>query len=427
MSNEKTKEREVRPEKKDTYTSIHEIRRAIAEIRNRSAVKPVTPGHEKRDVKEEVHKEKKPRFVKLGAFFQKFKLKKAEHKHKEEKPKTDQPKKKAPIKSSKANIKRKFAASLEKAGLKAHEDKLTKIIFNFAIVTNVIVSACLIYYFSLVNTTSILYLLTLTLVIWTIGFGILIVLGWLFLYAIIDVRIYQRRIGIEAVLPDFLQLTSANIRAGMPIDQALWHAIRPNFGVLAKEMEDVAKETMSGTPLEEALMKFANKYDSLLVKRSMSLMIEGLNAGGEVGELLDKIASDIQELKIMEREMSASVTTYAIFITFAAIVAAPFLLALSSQLLAIIEKIISGIQIPSSGGMKMAISFSKVSVTPLNFQIFAITTLTLTALLSATIVAVIKKGNIRSGLKYLPIFALTSIILYLLLSWAFGIFMSGMF
>jgi pilus assembly protein TadC len=57
-----------------------------------------------------------------------------------------------------------------------------------------------------------------------------------------DYKIYQRTKEIEEVLPEFLQLTSANISAGMTIDRALWFAVRPKFGVLAKEIEEVAKK-----------------------------------------------------------------------------------------------------------------------------------------------------------------------------------------
>ena len=99
------------------------------------------------------------------------------------------------------------------------------------------------------------------------------------------------------------------------------------------------------------------------------MLIEGLNAGGEVGELLDKIATNIQEAKVMKKEMAASVTTYAIFITFACVLAAPFLLAMSGQLLKVIESIVASIDVPQ-GAMTMPISLSKVSVSPGDFKIF---------------------------------------------------------
>ena len=256
-------------------------------------------------------------------------------------------------------------------------------------------------------------------------FIVLLFIFWLIFYLIVDLKIFQRKVGIEDVLPDFLQLTSANIRAGMPIDQALWHSIRPNFGVLAKEMEDVAKQTMSGTDLETALSDFASKYNSTILKRSISLLIEGLKAGGEIGELLDRISTNIEESKMLQKEMAASVTTYAIFISFACIVAAPFLLALSSQLLVIIQNIISTIDIPDTANT--AISFSQVGVEPSQFRIFAMITLAITSFMSAMIVATIKKGNVKAGLNYIPLFLISTLVLFLILDYVFSVFMSGMF
>jgi hypothetical protein len=58
----------------------------------------------------------------------------------------------------------------------------------------------------------------------------------------------------------------------------------------------------------------------------MNLLIEGMRAGGEIGYLLNQISSNMQDMKLMKKEISSSVTTYVIFITAAAIVGAPLLL-----------------------------------------------------------------------------------------------------
>ena len=123
--------------------------------------------------------------------------------------------------------------------------------------------------------------------------------------------------------------------------------------------------------------------------------------------------------------MAASVTTYAIFIGFASVVAAPFLLALSSQLLVIIKEIVSSIDVDASN--KMALGISKVSVKYSDFKIFAVLTLTITNTLSAAIVATIKKGNIKAGIRYFPLFIISTLILFFILEYAMGIMMSGFF
>src|SRR3989338_1770765 len=195
---------------------------------------------------------------------------------------------------------KKLSFYLEKAGLSLEPRWLSKSIFNLCILVNLVISAFLIYHFSTtlgVTWTTILLSIA---AIWVFAFVLMLFLFWILFYVIVDLKIFKRRVDIEDVLPDYLQLTASNIKSGMTIDRALWYAVRPRFGVLAKEIETVAKETMKGEDLKEALQKFADKYESVLLKRSISLLIEGLDAGGEIGDLLNKIAANIQENKIMK-------------------------------------------------------------------------------------------------------------------------------
>lgn len=250
---------------------------------------------------------------------------------------------------------------------------------------------------------------------------------WLVFLFYVDVRIFQRKQKVEDVLPDFLQITAANIRAGMPIDQSLWYAVRPRFGVLANEIEIVAKSVMSGSDLRVALHKFSTKYDSDVVNRSFSLLLVGMEAGGELGELLNKIANDIQENRLMKREMVATVQTYIIFITFATIVAAPILMGLSLQLLTIITNLTASM---SFGGASSGSAFGGMnpgggSISTEDFKTFAVTMLTITSTLSACLIAIIKKGRIMAGLKMIPQFILTSLALFYLAAWLFGKLMAG--
>ncbi|MFH1770234.1 MAG: type II secretion system F family protein [archaeon] len=247
---------------------------------------------------------------------------------------------------------------------------------------------------------------------WTAVFGFLLVLIWVLLYLYLDVKIFQRTKQLEEVLPDFLQLTSANMSAGMPIDQAMWYAVRPRFGVLAKEIEEVAKSTIAGEDLEKALTEFARKYNSPILTRTVNLIIEGMSAGGELAGLLGKIVLDIQELKLMRREISASITTYVIFITFATVVAAPFLFALSTQLLTIIQKIMGSIDLSEMPSGSFSIGLSGASIAIGDFKIFAVLAVLVSSFFSASIVSVIKNGNVKQGLKYIPIFMIISLIIY---------------
>ncbi|MBI2208840.1 type II secretion system F family protein [Candidatus Woesearchaeota archaeon] len=317
---------------------------------------------------------------------------------------------------------KKLSFYLEKAGLGLDPRWLSKNIFNLCVFINLVISAFLIYHFSVTFgitwTTILLSIVT----IWVLAFVLMLFLLWILFYVIVDLKIFKRRVDIEDVLPDYLQLTASNIKSGMTIDRALWYAVRPRFGVLAKEIETVAKDTMKGEDLKEALQKFADKYESVLLKRSISLLIEGLDAGGEMGDLLNKIALNIQENRIMRREMAANVTTYVIFISFASVAAAPVLFALSGILIKVVSSLggALGGATSASTAVGLGISFSSAGIQYSDFRIFAVVSLLITSFFSAVIIATIKKGSAKNGFKYIPIFAVISVSLFLIADQVLG-------
>ncbi len=309
--------------------------------------------------------------------------------------------------------KRMLSALLLKAGYTADPDDVKRAVFYIAFTVTALFTLSTLILAALAGKPA-MGLLLFYLGVWTAVFAFFYLFTWMVIYVYLDIRIYRRTKELEEVLPDFLQLASANISAGMPIDRALWFAVRPNFGVLAKEIEEVAKETLAGEELSESLIRFTERYDSLILRRSVSILLEGMAAGGEIAELLSKIALDIQETKILKKEMSANVATYAIFITFASIVMAPLLFALATTLLTIIVKITGSLNLggASNGFLKLNIKTSAQMVT--NFRWFSVMMLSVSAIMSASIVSVIRKGNVKDGIRNLPIFLVVSLTIYFL-------------
>jgi pilus assembly protein TadC len=259
--------------------------------------------------------------------------------------------------------------------------------------------------------------------LWTVVFLAILAICALGFAAYLDFRINKRQREIEAVFPDYLQLAAANLSAGMTIDRALWSAIRPRFGVLAKEIEDVAKKTMTGYDLEIALQEFGAKYDSPPIQRSVNLIVEGIHSGGHLADILNKIAINMQENAILQKEMAANVTTYTIFISFATIIAAPFLFGLSTQLLIVIKTIAGSIGSDSSG---VGLSINANAVKESDFRIYAIVMLTLSSIMSASIVSVIRKGTIKDGVRLIPFFWVITVGLYFLSTWMLGFMFGGL-
>ncbi len=235
-------------------------------------------------------------------------------------------------------------------------------------------------------------------------------------YSYLDLKIFSRTKKIEDVLDGYLALVSENVKGGIGLDRALWEAVKPEFGVLAKEIQIVSKRVATGQPFEQALTEFSHKYESPMTKRSLNLIIEGLGSGAELASIIDKIVDNIRETKLLKAEIVAANTTYVIFIAMIVIFIAPLLFALSHELLIILLRFSQKLGPSlSRASVNLAFNFEQLAVQPEDFVKFSKITLGVIALFSSMIVSLINRGNIKSGVKYIPVFVVSSHLVYLLL------------
>lgn len=327
----------------------------------------------------------------------------------------------------KRNFRQFFEHYLPRAGLEGTLDDYKQKIFIASIILSFLLYIGTIIYAFTEGLFNIWYLAFITIV----GIPVLLASAVVIVIAIfvifIETRIYKRKAQIEEVFPDFLQLAAANSRSGMTIDRALWAAIRPQFGVLAKEIELVAKETMSGVDLQKALRDFSEKYDSPTVQRSIQLMIEGINAGGHIAEILDRIALNLEETAAMQKEMAANVTSYVMFILFATLAAAPAMYGLSKQLITIVTEIMGRMDTGGgSSGMGLSIGGGG-GLSVEDFTFFANLSIAATVIFAGLIVSTIKTGTVRSELKKIPIYLLIAFGIFKLADFALSKMFAGMF
>jgi len=309
------------------------------------------------------------------------------------------------------------------AGIKTGIDTVIKRLFFFSLGLGVVVFAALLLIFEVLkgSTSPVLDLIIYFL---TSIFGVFAFL-LILIYMYVVVKKNSRKKQIEELLSDYLLLVSANVSAGMTIDQALWYAVRKRFGVLAEEMEIVVKKTMSGERLNDALIEFTEKYDSDVLKKTFVLLLEGMDSGGEVSELINKISWSVKENQIIKKEVASSVASYSIFILFAALVAAPLLFALSQKIIVIMSELTKNLDLSSIASVKTQIPINSMGggINVTDFKRFAASSLVITATFAAMIVSSVKTGTIKEGFKNIPIYIAISMILYLLISVA----MAGLF
>lgn len=237
---------------------------------------------------------------------------------------------------------------------------------------------------------------------------------------------------VESILPDALQLMASNIRAGLTTDKALLLAARPEFGPLKDEINKIGRETMAGRSFIEALRKSTAKIRSNDMERTIALIVQSLRSGGQLADLLDQTADDMRDQQLIQKEITASVLMYAMFIGIAIAIGAPLLFAMSSFLLELLVKNMELISTQMPTALKtmassvMPVTAATISIKPEFARMYSIVSICISTLFGCLVMGLILKGEETAGFKYMPIILPVALALFYLASYLLKEFLGGM-
>jgi tight adherence protein B len=117
----------------------------------------------------------------------------------------------------------------------------------------------------------------------------------------------SRLYSFEEQFPDFLEFVSRSMRAGHAFSVAVEMAYREFSDPLAGELRRAFEEQNLGQPLDIVLRKLSERVPSMDVQFFVSAVLLQKRTGGNLAEVLDKLAQLIRErFKLRARIKSAS-------------------------------------------------------------------------------------------------------------------------
>jgi len=236
---------------------------------------------------------------------------------------------------------------------------------------------------------------------------------FVFFNAYLTLAIDKRKNFVENVLPDALELMSANIRAGFIPSKALLLSARSEFGPLADAIRNSGKEILMGKSLTEGLNEIPRYIKSGILERTIKLISEGSTSGGQLVSLLEESAIDIRRKQAIKKDVKANIMMYGIFIVFAGVLGAPVLYALSLYLITTLTSL-GGSNIATTEVMSQGVPFFKggMDVTTDCLFGFSVVSIMITTFFSGIIIGLIDTGKERGGIKYIPIFMIIALAVF---------------
>lgn len=240
-----------------------------------------------------------------------------------------------------------------------------------------------------------------------LGFLVTLLLVYLHLYYLIHDRVKR----VDEVLPDFLLMVAAQMHAGLTPFSAFNAAARPEFGPLAKEINNITARSVGTESFTDALLQLSDRLDSPVLRRTISFFENGLRSGGKLASLLETAAEEIRDLDELRKETVLNTRTYSVFLIFILVAGLPLLLAISTEFLGIFTNMQKQVNTDSAKMMGSMLAPS-LNLSPDFVNMMAGVIIVGTAMFVSVFLGVIGEGKILFGLKYWPPLAIGAFLMY---------------
>lgn len=197
----------------------------------------------------------------------------------------------------------------------------------------------------------------------------------------------KRTDAIEDSMPDALHHMSVAIRTGLVLESVIQEVSEAEYGPLSEEFAQVMVEMRKGRPLKSAMLAFAQRSGSKNIQRSMYLLLEGVDSGGPISDVMEEVSSDMKAVKEIQRERKTLTSQQVSFLGMASLIAGPFVMGVVGALPTIMVKMSAGL------GPSLPMDEINSVVTALTFYVFA------QGMAGGLMIGVIMYGDLKKGAK----------------------------
>jgi len=159
---------------------------------------------------------------------------------------------------------------------------------------------------------------------------------------------YRWRKAVDEHLPDLFRTIVQAQETGMTLPQALEEAAKRDYGPLTAELRKMTAQISWGMSFEDALLALGKRVDTVLVQRTVPMIIEASRSGGHVEKVFEPMGKFIETTLLLDKERQTEARPYI------AIVYVAFFVFIFTILLLFRSFFVSIEQLPTLGTALMA-------------------------------------------------------------------------
>ena len=166
--------------------------------------------------------------------------------------------------------------------------------------------------------------IVLTLVVWRVfhlPLGLLPVLLALFTFCggyspffSLNRSMEARKGAIQKALPEFLDMVSSTVQAGLALNSSLGYAVEAVPGPLGDEIKEALSEIRLGRARGDALRAVGERTNQPALRNALRVMTQAERLGANISKLLNELAADARHQRLMlVEEMAAKLPVKMVF------------------------------------------------------------------------------------------------------------------
>lgn len=208
-------------------------------------------------------------------------------------------------------------------------------------------------------------------------------------------EIWSRKVlGIQALIPDFLERMSGINQVGLTIAQAIAIMVNTNLGLLSYEIRRIKRDMDWGANFTEALMRFEERVSTPSIARTVTLITKASEMSGQINEVLSIASSDAKMSEVLKRERLSEMFIYTAIVYLSFFVFLFVVAVLTTQFLPVLANVsMSGI--PQTGALAGLGSIPIVTFGRLLYHACLIQ-----ALFSGLIAGQMGESSVAAGVKH---------------------------
>jgi archaeal flagellar protein FlaJ len=220
-------------------------------------------------------------------------------------------------------------------------------------------------------------------------------------------EIWSRKVlGIQALIPDFLERMAGINQVGLTIAQAIAIMVNTNLGLLSYEIRRIKRDMEWGANFTEALMRFEERVSTPSIARTVTLITKASEMSGQIGEVLSIASSDAKMTEVLKKERLSEMFIYTAIVYLSFFVFLFVVGVLTTQFLPVLAKI-STQGIPATGALSGIGSIPVITFNRLLYHACLVQ-----AIFSGLIAGQMGESALAAGVKHSCILLIISLIAF---------------